>query len=86
MIGNPLIVIAAAFFAFAATASADNTGGNGAAPVRGGDEGTQSRRTPRHDEGWQAANRKGRAAMTRKTYCGNQVCWPSAEIDKVNGK
>ena len=37
MIENPLIVIAAAFFAFAATASADNTGGNGAAPVRGGD-------------------------------------------------
>lgn len=37
MIGNPLIVIAAAFFAFAATASADNTGGNGAAPVCGGD-------------------------------------------------
>ena len=28
---------------------------------------------PRHDEGWQAENRKGRAAMTRKTYCGNQV-------------
>ena len=28
---------------------------------------------PRHDEGWRAPNRKGRAAMTRKTYCGNQV-------------
>ena len=25
----------------------------------------------RLDEGWQAANRKGRAAMTRKTYRGN---------------
>ena len=33
----------------------------------------KSRRPPRHDEGWQAANRKGHAAMTRKTYCGNQV-------------
>ena len=36
----------------------------------------QSRRPPRHDEGWQAANRKGRAAMTRKTYCGN-LLWQS---------
>jgi hypothetical protein len=27
----------------------------------------------RLDEGWQAANRKCRAAMTRKTYWGNQV-------------
>ena len=30
----------------------------------------------RIDEGWQAANRKGRAAMTRKTYCGN-LLWQS---------
>jgi hypothetical protein len=37
----------------------------------------QSRRPPRHDEGWQAANRKGRAAMTRKTYCGN-LLWQSS--------
>ena len=36
----------------------------------------QSRRPPRHDEGWQAANRKGRAAMTWKTYCGN-LLWQS---------
>ncbi len=27
-------------------------------------------------EGLQAANRKGRAAMTRKTYCGN-LLWQS---------
>ena len=39
----------------------------------------QSRRPPRHDEGWQAANRKGRAAMTRKTYCGN-LLWQSSLI------
>ena len=31
----------------------------------------------RLDEGWQAANRKGRAAMTRKTYCGN-LLWQSS--------
>ena len=31
----------------------------------------------RIDEGWQAANRKGRAAMTRKTYCGN-LLWQSS--------
>jgi len=37
----------------------------------------QSRRPPRHDEGWQAANRKGYAAMTRKTYCGN-LLWQSS--------
>ena len=30
----------------------------------------------RIDEGWQAANRNGRAAMTRKTYCGN-LLWQS---------
>ena len=30
----------------------------------------------RLDEGWQAANRKGRAAMTGKTYCGN-LLWQS---------
>jgi len=30
----------------------------------------------RIDEGWQAANRKDRAAMTRKTYCGN-LLWQS---------
>ena len=30
----------------------------------------------RLDEGWQAANRKGRAAMTRKNYCGN-LLWQS---------
>ena len=30
----------------------------------------------RLDEGRQAANRKGRAAMTRKTYCGN-LLWQS---------
>ena len=30
----------------------------------------------RLDEGWQAANRKGRAAMTWKTYCGN-LLWQS---------
>jgi hypothetical protein len=39
----------------------------------------QSRRPPRHDEGWQAANRKGRAVMTRKTYCGN-LLWQSSLI------
>ena len=32
-----------------------------------------SRVTHRAFEGGQAANRKGCAAMTRKTYCGNQV-------------
>ena len=31
-------------------------------------------------EGLQAANRKDRAAMTRKTYCGNQVCWFSRNV------
>ena len=31
----------------------------------------------RIDEGWQAANRKGSAAMTRKTYCGN-LLWQSS--------
>ncbi len=31
----------------------------------------------RLDEGWQAANRKGCAAMTRKTYCGN-LLWQSS--------
>ena len=30
----------------------------------------------RLDEGWQSANRKGRAAMTWKTYCGN-LLWQS---------
>ena len=36
-----------------------------------------SRVAHRAFEGWQAANRKGRAAMTRKTYCGN-LLWQSS--------
>ena len=31
----------------------------------------------RLDEGWQAANRKGLAAMTGKSYCGN-LLWQSS--------
>ena len=45
--------------------------------VFGPSVGTVPARSPnlRLDEGLQAANRKGCAAMTMKTYCGNQVCW-----------
>ena len=34
----------------------------------------------RIDEGWQAANRKGRAAMTRETYCGNLLWQPGLTL------
>ena len=38
----------------------------------------------RIDEGWQAANRKGCADMTRKTYCGN-LLWQSGLTLLVSG-